>query len=115
MVALFTFIFFYFSSLGLFCVINRQCNSRRVQILTKGEGEKKGKYDDYTTAPDSAVYFLFDVETTGSRRNYDKIIAMSFLSYDCHGNMLGSFSRKVNPGKVKISAYLTKHIHSKYI
>ena len=75
--------------------------------------KKKGKYDDYTTSPANTVFFLFDVETTGGRRNYDRIIAMSYLCFDREGTLIGSFSRKVNPGKVRISAYLTRHIHSK--
>ena len=75
--------------------------------------KKKGKYDDYTTAPVNAVYFLFDVETTGGKRNYDRIIAMSFLCLDQNGKVISSFSRKVNPGRIKISAYLTRWIHSK--
>ena len=80
---------------------------------TSSKRKKKGKYDEYTTAPADAVYFLFDVETTGARRNYDRIIAMSFLCLDRDGKLLASFSRKVNPGKVRISTYLTSHVHSK--
>ena len=79
----------------------------------KTKKKKRGKYDDYTTAPDNAVYFLFDVETTGSKRNYDRIIAMSFLCLDCDGVLIAAFSRKVNPGNVRISSYLTRWIHSK--
>ena len=37
----------------------------------KNKKKKAGKYDEYTTAPDNAVYFLFDVETSGSKRNWD--------------------------------------------
>ena len=74
---------------------------------------RKSKYTEYTTAPGNAVYFLFDIETTGSKRNWDRIIAFSFLCYDEDGSQLGSFSRKINPGNVRISPYLTEHVHSK--
>ena len=73
--------------------------------------KKKSKYVNYEAAPDNAIYFLFDVETTGSRRNWDRIIAMSFLAFKEDGQQIGVFSRKVNPGQVRISAFLTKHIH----
>ena len=73
--------------------------------------KKKSKYANYEAAPDNAIYFLFDVETTGSRRNWDRIIAMSFLAFKEDGQLIGVFSRKVNPGQVSISAFLTKHIH----
>ena len=78
---------------------------------------KTNKYSDYTCAPSGAVYFLFDIETTGSKRNFDKIIALSMLAYDSDGNQLGSFSRLINPGSVTIDTYLTitKNIHSTWI
>ena len=76
---------------------------------------KTSKYADYTCAPSGAVYFLFDIETTGSKRNFDKIIALSMLAYDSDGNQLGSFSRLINPGSVTIDTYLTKNIHSTWI
>ena len=76
--------------------------------------KKKGKYDDYESAPENAVYFLFDVETSGGKRNWDRIIAMSFLAVDQDGELLGSFSKKMNPGSVRIG-YHTTRIHSKLI
>ena len=79
----------------------------------KKSKKKKGKYADYKPAPANSVYFLFDVETSGSRRNWDCIIAISFLCYSSDGELLASFSRKINPGAVQIQAYLSKHIHSK--
>ena len=81
----------------------------------KNKKKKAGKYDEYTTAPDNAVYFLFDVETSGSKRNWDKIIAFSFLCFDVNGKQLGNFTRKINPGSdVHISEYLTKNIHGEF-
>ena len=67
----------------------------------------------YLHAPANGSYFLFDVETTGSKRNWDRIIFMSFLHYDKDDKLLGSFSHKVNPGKVQIASYLTENIHGK--
>ena len=79
----------------------------------KRKKKKKGQYDDWVSAPTNGSYFLFDVETTGSKRNWDRIIFMSFLHYDKDGKLLGSFSHKVNPRKVRIANYLTNNIHGK--
>lgn len=79
------------------------------------KNRKKSKYDTYEVAPSDAVYFLFDVETTGGKRNYDKIIAISFLAYNESGTLLGSFSRMINPGEVMIVSYLSKNVHSKCV
>ena len=78
----------------------------------KVKTKKKSKYVDYEVAPANGVYFLFDVETTGGKRNWDRIVALSFLSYDSDGNLLDHFSRKVNPGGVRINA-ICRGIHSK--
>ena len=75
--------------------------------------KKKGQCDDWISAPVDGAYFLFDVETTGSKRNWDRIIFMSFLHYNEDGELLGSFSRKVNPGKVQITSHLSNNIHGK--
>ena len=77
--------------------------------------KKKSKYQDYEGAPDNAVYFLFDVETTGSKRNWDRIIAMSFLACDEDGRLLDSFNKKINPGSVRINSFLSKNIHGMHI
>ena len=78
----------------------------------KKKQTKPSKYLDYECAPSDAVYFLFDVETTGSKRNYDKIIAIGCLAYDRQGKLLGCFSRKINPGDIS-STYQAGKIHSK--
>ena len=72
--------------------------------------KKPSKYQNYKSAPINGVYFLYDVETTGSKRNYDRIIQMSFISYDDTGKLLGNFSRLVNPGKVRISDWIKNNI-----
>ena len=72
--------------------------------------KKPGKYNGYQIAPDNAAYFLFDLEVTGSKRNYDRIIQLSFIAYDVSGNMLGNFSRLVNPGQVRISDWIKNNI-----
>ena len=59
--------------------------------------KKKGKYADYESAPSDAVYFLFDVETTAPKRNYDRIIAISFFAHKEDGTLVGNFSTKINP------------------
>ena len=74
--------------------------------------KKKSKYEDYKVAPANGLYFLFDVETTGGKRNWDRIVALSFLTYDSEGTLFGSFSRQVNPGGVRINA-ICRGIHSK--
>ena len=79
----------------------------------KCQEKKKSKYADYVTAPADAVYFLFDVETTGSKRNFDCIIALSFIAYDITGNLLDCFSQKINPGDVPINSKAFE-IHGKY-
>ena len=76
---------------------------------------KPTKYSTYVCAPKDAIYFLFDVETTGSKRNFDRIIAMSFLAYNSEGKLLDNFSRRVNPKGVRISSFLTKRVHSKLL
>jgi len=50
--------------------------------------KKKGQYTDYVKPPENAISFLFDVETTDSKRNWDRIIAVSFLAYDTKGMLL---------------------------
>ena len=89
----------------------------QASVTTANQGKKKknSKYINYESAPADAIYFLFDVETTGSKRNYDRVIAISFLAYDHHGNLLGHFSRMINPGGVRIASFLTKRIHSKFV
>ena len=86
-----------------------ETNSQRAKT------HKKSKYAAYESAPVDAVYFLFDVETTGSKRNFDKIISISLLAYDSRGNKLDSFARLINPGGVPMVSYLTKHVHSKQV
>ena len=83
------------------------------QVNVSQRKKKKSKYAEYVSAPADAVFFLFDVETTGGKRNWDRIIAFSFLAYDGKGNLLGSFARKINPGSVKIDEYLTHNVHRK--
>ena len=77
---------------------------------TTKKKKKTGKYEHYQGAPDNGVYFLFDLEVTGSKRNYDRVIQMSFISYDDNGNLLDNFSRLVNPGKVRISHWIKNNI-----
>ena len=79
----------------------------------KRQQKKSGKYAAYECAPDNAIYFLFDVETTGGKRNWDRIVAISFLACDDKGKMLGSFTQLVNPEGVESSVYILKNIHSK--
>ena len=69
---------------------------------------------NYEAAPPDAVYFLFDVETTGSKRNFDCIIALSFIAYDSTGKILDSLSQKINPDAVPISSKAFG-IHGEYI
>ena len=52
----------------------------QVDTPAKQKPKKKSKYQGYEGTADNAVYFLFDVETTGSKRNWDRIIAISFLA-----------------------------------
>ena len=40
----------------------------------KVKAKKKNKYVDYEVAPANGVFFLFDVETTGGKRNWDRIV-----------------------------------------
>ena len=77
---------------------------------TTKQKKKPSKYQNYKSAPINGVYFLYDVETTGSKRNYDRIIQMSFISYDDTGRLLSNFSRLVNPGKVRISHWIQNNI-----
>ena len=76
--------------------------------------KKKGKYDDYKKAPADAVFFLFDVETSGSKRNYDCVVAFSFLAYDVDGRLLGNFAQRINPGRVRMSEKAME-IHGKLL
>ena len=81
----------------------------------KKKTNTKSKYVDFKTAPSNAIYFLFDVETTGSKRNWDCIIAISLMAYDQTGHLISTFSRKINPGKVRINRFLTSNVHGKWI
>ena len=87
----------------------QQASKDRNVKKKRSKKKKKGQYDDWVSAHANGSYFLFDVETTGSKRNWDRIISMSFLHYDKDGKLLGSFSHKVNPGKVRIANYLTNN------
>ena len=70
---------------------------------------------DYENTPSNPSLFLFDVETTGPKRNFDRIISMSFLAYDEDGNLMGAFSRNINPDVVKINVFISQRIHSKLV
>ena len=98
-----------FTSFFFFC--NPLDEQEPSSAPTTTRAKRKSKYQDYTTAPPDSIYFLFDVETTGSKRNYDRIIAISFLAYDQTGNRLGNFSTKINPDNVKVTAFLTHNVH----
>ena len=78
---------------------------------------KTSKYAEFDLRPDNTIiYFLFDIDTTGSKRNWDHIIVFSFLCYDEDGSLLlGSLSRKINTGNVRINLYLTEHVHRKKV
>lgn len=86
----------------------------QVDTPAKQRPKKKSKYQGYEGAPDNAVYFLFDVETTGSKRNWDRIIAISFLACDEDGKILDHFDKKINPGSVRINSFLSKNVHGMY-
>ena len=43
-----------------------------------------------------------DVETTGSKRNWDRVIEYAVIAHDGNDNKLGEFVRRVNPGEVRI-------------
>ena len=60
------------------------------------------------------VFFLIDVEITGSKRNWDRAIEYAVLAYDSDGNKLGQFVRRVNNGQVRIkpAAYAVHGISS---
>ena len=73
---------------------------------------KKGQYTDYESAPSNPALFLFDLEVTGPKRNFDRIITMSFLAYDVDGNLMGAFAPKINPCGVRINA-ICHRIHGK--
>ena len=88
--------------------------NKKVKKNVNKKDTKKGKYVNYVSAPSNDRYFLFDVETTGSKRNWDRIIFMSVLAFDENGLLLGSFSKKVNPGKARISNFLSDNIHGKF-
>ena len=85
----------------------------QVSTASKRKQKKSGKYAAYECAPDNAIYFLFDVETTGGKRNWDRIVAISLLACDDKGKILGSFTQLVNPEGVENSAYILNNIHSK--
>jgi len=87
----------------------------QVSTAPKHKQKKSGKYAAYECAPDNAIYFLFDVETTGGKRNWDRIVAISFLACDDEGKMLGSFTQLVNPEGVESSDFILKNIHSKLV
>ena len=83
-----------------------------VRVAVAQSKKKKGKYESYQKAPADSVYFLFDVETSGAKRNYDCIVAFSFLAYNLDGKLLGNYTQKVNPGKIQMSAKAME-IHGK--
>ena len=84
-------------------------------VQATSKPKKQSKLANYVSVPSNSVCFLFDVETTGGKRNYDKIISLSFLAYSVDGSLLGSFDRLINPGTVTINSYLSNNVHSKFI
>ena len=94
--------------------LNAQPTVSTTQTAAAPKQKKKGKYADFEVAPEDAVYFLFDVETTGPKRNYDRIIAISFFAHNEDGTLRGHFSQKINPGGVRVNAYLSQNVHSKF-
>ena len=53
------------------------------------------------------VYFLMDLETTGSKRNWDRGIEYCVIAHDVNASLLGTFVRRVNNDEVRVkpSAY----------
>ena len=60
------------------------------------------------------IYFLIDLETTGSKRNWDRGIEYCVMAHDANGRNLGTFLRRVNNAEVRIkpSAYAVHGISS---
>ena len=55
---------------------SKRKRNKKAKKNVKKKASKKGKYANYVSAPSNGRYFLFDVETTGSKRNWDRIIFM---------------------------------------
>ena len=94
---------------------SKRKRNKKAKNNANKKASKKGKYDNYVSAPSNGRYFLFDVETTDSKRNWDRIIVTSILVFDETGLLLGSFSKKVNPGKARISNFLSDNIRGKFL
>ena len=62
----------------------------------------------------AAVFFCFDVETSGPNSRFDHIIQVSMVAYDSAGDALGEFSSYVNVDKpIEYAAYKIHGITSK--
>lgn len=75
---------------------------------SKQSSKKRSKKNLYTDLPQGKrVYFLIDLETTGSKRNWDRGIEYCILAYTEDGKLVDQFySRVSNDGvRIKPSAY----------
>jgi DNA polymerase III epsilon subunit-like protein len=49
------------------------------------------------------MYFSFDIELTGPKRNFDRIIEIGAVAFDDTGQICGTFDERINPDGVKIT------------
>ena len=74
----------------------------------KNASKKTAKKPPFVELPAGRnVFFLVDIETTGSKRNWDRGIEYCVIAYDQYGKLLQHFYSRVSNGGVRIkpSAY----------
>lgn len=92
--------------------------TERVKPARRGRPAKqKKKVQRYYGIPrgKKGVFLVFDVETTGSKRNWDIAIMYYFIVCDEAGTVLGRRLFRVNPGHIPITyaAYCVHGITAK--
>jgi hypothetical protein len=82
------------------------------QTQKKKAAPTQKKKATYIPCPTKPVFFLIDLETTGSKRNWDRVIEIALIAYNESGTQLGVFESRISNSGVLISphAYRTHGI-----
>ena len=64
--------------------------------------KKTAKNKEFVSISGTKMFFLLDVETTGSKRNWDVVIVYAWMVVNESGEVLDIQEFRVNPGKVRI-------------
>ena len=90
-------------------------NSVTDNKLSASKTKNKPKKKEFVKVTGSRVWFLLDIETTGSKRNWDVPIVWAWIVVDDDGQVLEEREFRVHPGNVSIkdAAYKVHGISKK--